>query len=522
MNNEQLAMNNEQIFNRRQVLYWRLIGSLFDLTEQGANFERMSVEVVDELGLPQLILDPKIGIENLLHRYPELEADFTQPILSADTAPDPGKQKTTTQAKEEQPDDKPDAESQTLESETTLRRALVFSKLLLNAFGPNTQTRTVTAQQYTQWLQDVGYLERALGCPPGSLRGQRPGVGAGSGAGAGAGQGSSGSQGDGGTGEGGIATAGGAGAGMGAGQGFAVSEEQLRATLQAMEGDLIDRMALREVLKDDQLANQLTPSMALVEQLLRDKANLSGTALKNAKRLIGQFVDELAEVLRLQVAQTVTGKIDYSVPPKRVFRNLDLNRTIWKNLTNWDPQEQRLLVDRLYYHHAAKKKMPTRLIVVVDQSGSMVDAMVQCTILASIFAGLPNVDVHLLAFDTRVLDLTAWVRDPFEVLLRTQLGGGTYIYQALIEAAQKIQEPQNTALVLISDFYEGGSDQVLFDYIKSLKESGVHFIPVGAVTSSGYFSVNQWFRDRLKELGTPILTGSPRKLILELKKVIVT
>lgn len=108
------------------------------------------------------------------------------------------------------------------------------------------------------------------------------------------------------------------------------------------------------------------------------------------------------------------------------------------------------------------------------------------------------------------------------MLLRTQLGGGTYIYQALVEAAQKIVEPSHTVLVLISDFYEGGSDQVLFDYIKSLKESGLHFIPVGAVTSSGYFSVSQWFRDRLKELGTPILTGSPKKLIQELKKVIVT
>ena len=62
----------------------------------------------------------------------------------------------------------------------------------------------------------------------------------------------------------------------------------------------------------------------------------------------------------------------------------------------------------------------------------------------------------------------------------------------------------------------------MFDYIKSLKDSGVHFIPVGSVTSSGYFSVDQWFRERLKELGTPILTGTPKKLIQELKNIIVT
>jgi VWA domain containing CoxE-like protein len=458
------SMDTNQIAQRRQVLYWRLLATMFGYSEQGANFEQMSVEVVDELNLPQLILNPNISIENLLQRYPELELDFTQTIV-------------------------PEHEGSGEENTSTLRRALVFSKLLLNAFGPNTQSSVVTAQQYAQWLKDVGYLEKALGYAPGSLRGQKPGMGAGAGS---------------------------------RGDGFLVNEEQLRATLKAMEGELIERMALREVLKDDKLASQLTPSMALVEQLLRDKANLSGTSLKNAKRLIKEYIDELAEVLRLQVAQTVTGKIDYSDPPKRVFRNLDLKRTIWKNLTNWSPEDQRLMVDRLYYHHTAKKKTPTRMIVVVDQSGSMVDAMVQCTILASIFAGIPNVDVHLIAFDTQVLDLTPWVQDPFEVLLRTQLGGGTYIYGALVEAAQKILEPSHTVLVLISDFYEGGSDQVLYDYIKSLKESGLHFIPVGAVTSSGYFSVNQWFRDKLKELGTPILTGSPKKLIQELKKLIVT
>ena len=39
-------------------------------------------------------------------------------------------------------------------------------------------------------------------------------------------------------------------------------------------------------------------------------------------------------MLRTQVKKAVAGKIDRSVPPKRVFRNLDLDRTIWKNLTN--------------------------------------------------------------------------------------------------------------------------------------------------------------------------------------------
>lgn len=469
-------MNVQYVTEYRQMLYWRLLTSMFGLSEAGKNFETMAAELVQDLGLPALVLDPTIAVDTLLQRYPELEQEFhnlplasASPDINAPQTPPLQKQKT---------------------AQEQLRQTVLFSKLLLNTFGPNTQSGVVSAQQYAQWTKDVGHFEKACGFAPGALRGKSGGVG-------------------------------GKYGGSGAAGGFTVSEEQLRVGLHGMEDELIRRMALREVLQNTQLANKLTPSMALVEQLLRDKANLSGTALANAKRLIREYVDQLAEVLRLQVFQSPSGKIDYSVPPKRVFRNLDLKRTLWKNLTNWDPEQRKLYVDRLYFHHTARKKTPTRMIVVVDQSGSMVDAMVQCTILASIFAGLPNVDVHLLAFDTQVFDLTPWVQDPFEVLLRTQLGGGTLIYQALVEAAQRIVEPRNTALVLISDFYEGGSYQVLFDYIKALKDSGVHVLPVGSMTSSGYFSVENWFRTRLKELGIPILTGSPKKLIMELKKLIV-
>ncbi|MEV0400578.1 VWA domain-containing protein [Actinoallomurus sp. NPDC050550] len=339
-----------------------------------------------------------------------------------------------------------------------VRRAALVSKLLLNVMA--TGSGSVTATQLADWQQDAGWLKRALGDE-------------------------------------------------GAGE--------LSGVLSGLEGDLVSRMRLREVLADPVLARQLTPSMSLIEQLLRDKANLSGVALANAKALIRRYVDEVAEVLRTQVEQTSAGTIDRSVPPKRVFRNLDLDRTIWKNLTNWDPDEERLYVDRLFYRQTAKRTTPARLIVVVDQSGSMVDSMVNCTILASIFAGLPKVDVHLIAYDTRALDLTPWVHDPFEVLLRTKLGGGNDGPVAMAMARPKITDPRNTVLVWISDFYEFDRSQPLFDGIQAVHRSGVKFIPVGSVNSSGHESVNPWFRQRFKALGTPVISGHIRKLVFELK-----
>lgn len=456
--------------NRRQVLYWRLLARLFDHEEQ-PGLESASLAVVEDIGLPPALLDPQSSIDALVQRHPELAAEFDRLMV---------------------PEPDPDGRDRAAE----VRRAALVSKVLLNVFA--SAAGTVTAGQLARWQSDAGWLERALGCAPGDLRGGR---GAGDGAArAGAGQGVS---------------------PTGTGPGHPTPDlgtliPAIGPELGAIEADLVKRMKLREVLADPRLAAQLTPSMSLIEQLLRDKNNLSGVALANAKALIRRFVDDVAEVLRTQVEKASVGALDRSVPPKRVFRNLDLDRTIWKNLTNWDPDEERLYVDRLYYRHTARRTTPQRLIVVVDQSGSMVDSMVNCTILASIFAGLPKVDVHLIAYDTQALDLTPWVNDPFETLLRTNLGGGTDGTVAMALAQPKIAEPRNTVVVWISDFYEWRSEE-LFESMAAVHRSGAKFIPVGSVTSAGRGSVNPWFKERFKDLGTPVISGHIRKLVHELK-----
>ncbi|KJK51590.1 VWA containing CoxE family protein [Lentzea aerocolonigenes] len=443
--------------NRRQVLYWRLLSRLFDHEEQ-STLESASLAVLQDIGLPPALLDPQAGVDSIVQRHPELAAEFDGVMVPATG-------------------DERDKAAE-------VRRAALVSKVLLNVFG--TGSGTVTAGQLSRWQADAGWLERALGCQPGQLRGN----------GRQAGQ---------------------TGTGMGSGTpDLSNLIPQIGPELGALEADLVKRMHLREVLADPVLAAQLTPSMSLIEQLLRDKDNLSGVALANAKSLIRRFVDEVAEVLRTQVEKASAGALDRSVPPKRVFRNLDLDRTIWKNLTNWSPEEERLYVDRLYYRHTARKTTPQRLIAVVDQSGSMVDSMVNCTILASIFAGLPKVDVHLIAYDTRALDLTPWVADPFETLLRTNLGGGTDGTVAMALAQPKIAEPRNTVVVWISDFYEWQCEP-LFEQMAAIHRSGAKFIPVGSVTSSGRGSVNPWFRERFKDLGTPVISGHIRKLVHELK-----
>ncbi|MFI7666811.1 VWA domain-containing protein [Nocardia sp. NPDC049526] len=442
---------------RRQILYWRLLAGVFT-GDQQPTLDQASAGIVDDLGLPLAVLDPGISIDNVVQRYPEMKAEFeglnfSATVDSATETVDSAAETVDSAAENEAAADSPQSIGA-----ADVRTAALVSKLLLNVFA--TGSGQVSATQLAGWQSDANWLRRSLG------------------------------------------------------------EEQagtVQGVLTGLEGELVSRMRLREVLADPHLAAQLTPSMSLIEQLLRDKHNLSGVALANAKRLIRRYIDEVAEVLRTQVQQTSIGSVDRSVPPKRILRNLDVDRTIWKNLPNWNPRDERLYVDRLYYRQTAKRTVPARMIVVVDQSGSMVDSMVNCTILASIFAGLPKVDVHLIAYDTRALDLTPWVHDPFEVLLRTNLGGGNDGPVAMAMAQPKITDPKNTVLVWISDFYEFDRSQPLFEAMEAVHRSGVKLIPVGSVNSSGHQSVNPWFRERFKNLGTPVISGRIQKLVHELK-----
>ncbi|MCY1013124.1 VWA domain-containing protein [Nannocystis pusilla] len=466
------AADPELMQRARQGLYWRLMSALFEQGDAAPNLESLARELANTTDLPVELLDPKVTVDVLVHRFPKLKPEFSRPL--------PGFEPPTPDGEAQQPNEGP------TDLKSTVQRALVVSKLLLNAFGPNTQG-SVTAQQYGAWARDVEWLEGALGLPPGSLR--QSGSAQGSGPPSGGG---------------GEATR------------PPIGDDELKAGLATLEADMIHRMDLREVLKDPVLSERLTPSMALLEQILWDKGNLSGPALQNAKKLIARYVDELSKVLKLQMRQVTSRVHDHRVPPRRIFRNLDMKRTIWKNLTNWDPNERRLYVDRLFYRRTGKKSLPSKLIIIVDQSGSMTSAMVQTTILASIFAALPKVIVHLFAFDTRVIDLTPFVHDPVETLLRTKLGGGNDMRLALDLAAPCIDSPQNTAVVVISDFYDWSD---FFSVLRQWKESGCHLIPVGSLHTTGYFAVNPEYAAKFKEIGAPILSGSPKKLIEQIKKV---
>lgn len=101
----------------------------------------------------------------------------------------------------------------------------------------------------------------------------------------------------------------------------------------------------------------------------------------------------------------------------------------------------------------------------------MVDSVIHSAVMAACLWQLPGIRTHLVAFDTSVVDLTADVADPVELLMKVQLGGGTNIASAVEYGRQLIEQPAKSVIILVSDFYEGGSSSLLTHQVKSVSRA---------------------------------------------------
>jgi len=115
----------------------------------------------------------------------------------------------------------------------------------------------------------------------------------------------------------------------------------------------------------------------------------------------------------------------------------------------------------------------------------------------------------LVVFDTAVVDLTAQLEDPVDVLFGTQLGGGTDINRAIAYSQSLITRPADSILVLISDLYEGGVRDEMLRRMAEMTAAGVQCIVLLALSDEGAPSYDQRNAAALAELGVPAFACTP-------------
>ena len=286
-----------------------------------------------------------------------------------------------------------------------------------------------------------------------------------------------------------------------------------KETVEILERHALERYQLKELLTDREVLEKLEPNQELLKTILQLKHLMKGEALEAARRIVRKVAEEIAEKLRQDIRRSLLGTLDRSsASPVKSIRNLDMKKTIRKNLQHYDREQKRLMLEQVYFSSRTRKFSQWRVVIAVDESGSMLDSVIYSAVMAGIFAKLPMLDTRLVIFDTQVVDLSAHLDDPVETLMSIQLGGGTFIAGALRYCEPLIEDPYKTMVVLVSDLCEGGSLSGLLSVSRGIIESGAKLICLTALDMEANPVYDRRTAEQLADLGAYVGAMTPEAL----------
>jgi hypothetical protein len=108
-----------------------------------------------------------------------------------------------------------------------------------------------------------------------------------------------------------------------------------------------------------------------------------------------------------------------------------------------------------------------------------------------------------------VVDLTAEIDDPVDILFATQLGGGTDINQAVTYCATLVERPYDTIMVLLSDLIEGGLRGEFVQRMAHLVDGGVVVVALLALNDDGSPAYDHAMAASLAEVGVAAFACTP-------------
>lgn len=284
-----------------------------------------------------------------------------------------------------------------------------------------------------------------------------------------------------------------------------------QTVVQVIQRDAIKRLHLDSLLTEKEMLATVVPDVHLVAILMSLSHAIPEKNKEMARQVVRKVVDELLRKLSAPTQQAITGALNRSSRRRNPrYNEIDWKTTIVKNLKNYQPQ-YKTIIPEIRIGYGRKRKALKDIILCLDQSGSMGTSVIYSGIFGSVLASLPAVNTRMVVFDTAVVDLTDDLQDPVDLLFGVQLGGGTDIARALTYCQGIITRPQDTVLVLVTDLYEGGSEQEMRKRFASIVASGVQLIVLPALNDDGAPSYDKSHAEFLATLGIPTFACTPDK-----------
>jgi hypothetical protein len=281
--------------------------------------------------------------------------------------------------------------------------------------------------------------------------------------------------------------------------------------VQVMQKDAMKRLDLQQLLLEKEMLENIEPDVHLVATLMSLGRVIPDKTKDTARQVVKKVVDELLRKLTQPMQQAISGALNRSVRNRRPrYNEINWHLTIRKNLQHYQP-DYKTIIPETRIGYGRKRSSLKDVVLCLDQSGSMGSSVVYSGIFGSVMASMPAIKTKMVVFDTAVADLTEALQDPVDLLFGVQLGGGTDINAALTYCQQIISRPSDTILVLITDLYEGGSNDPMRKRAAELVAAGVQVIVLLALNDEGAPSYDHGNANYFAELNIPVFACTPDK-----------
>ena len=286
-----------------------------------------------------------------------------------------------------------------------------------------------------------------------------------------------------------------------------------KSVFETLQEHALAKYEINELLADPELLDNLEANQDLLKTLLSFEGRANPAVKDKLRQVANKVVQEIILRLRSDVQRAFSGR-------KNPFRrshipsvaNFDWRNTLRRNVKNYDPNTQKIIAEDLRFISRQRRRLPWSVILCVDQSGSMTDSLIHSAVMATILSSLPGVNVSMVLFDTSIIDVSDKLSDPLETLLSVQLGGGTYIGQAVEYCETLVQTPDRTVFVLITDFAEGASPQRFYRALARMNEARVRLLGLTALDDVGSAYFDARIAGKVKDLGMHIGAMTPNNL----------
>lgn len=284
-----------------------------------------------------------------------------------------------------------------------------------------------------------------------------------------------------------------------------------QTTVNKIATDAFETYGMYEVLSDDQYLKNVKPDMTLLKNLILYKDYTDEKDRKKIKYKIKQIAEAIKRELMADIDLSRTGTVQKTGGSKYTrSKYVDIKKTIEKNIKNYDKHSEKLYVEDIYFYPSKSNIKPRDVILLVDCSGSMLEALIYIAIVSSIFYNISGIRIKIVLFDTRIVHFSDLKEDPIDILLDVQLGGGTDVARALNYGRTLIERPDKSIVLVITDLFS--EEIAMLKAFENMKQTGSKVLVLTGIEDDGKSYYNKTFSKKLEKIGISVASVTIKKM----------